>query len=343
MRLALSEPTLHLFRRSNGLWYILYSVDGRRRWKSTGCTNQSDALKKLSEFEQLTKPKPPASHYSAFVQEFLAFAKTTYSRGTIDIYNVALRNLREVTGDCRLSLISARHVDLYKSRRLEKVTPTSVNVELRALRTVLNVAVRWGAIESNPFKNVKLLRIPESAPVFFSKNEFARLMDAIGSHWIRDVFLFGVLTGLRRGEIVNLRWTDVNLEGKTAEIRSSVNYTVKAGKRRIIPLSDGALAVLIRRRQRSKSEYVFDRRGFQVLPGYVSHKLKWFVRRAGLNPRLHFHSLRHSFATYLAQDRVSIYEIQKLLGHSDISMTQIYSHLVTSELHDAVNRIRIES
>ena len=337
----MSSSKIYLFKRPNGIWYILYTVDGRKKWKSTGCTDRGSALKKLSEFEKPAKPKPTSSTFSSFVSEFLAFAKSTYAKSSVTIFTLCLRHLQAMAGDCHLSAITPRHVDLYKSNRLRQVSATSVNVELRSLRTIFNIAIRWDLIETNPFKSVKLLRIPESAPTFFSRADFAKLMDAIGSHWIREVILFGVSTGLRRGEIMNLKWEDVNLEGRTAEIRSSVSYTVKAGKRRIIPLSDAAISVLQQRKVRSRTALVFDKNGVQVGVGYVTHKLKYFIRLAGLNPALHFHSLRHTFGTWLAQDRVSIYEIQKLLGHSDISMTQIYSHLVTSELHDAVNRIRV--
>ena len=60
-----------------------------------------------------------------------------------------------------------------------------------------------------------------------------------------------------------------------------------------------------------------------------------------LNNKLHFHSLRHTFATWLVQDGVNIYEVQKLLGHSSVKVTEIYSHLVANELHNAVNKLSI--
>jgi site-specific recombinase XerD len=87
------------------------------------------------------------------------------------------------------------------------------------------------------------------------------------------------------------------------------------------------------------STNVFARSGNRLSQSYVEHKFKQYVRWAGLNDDLKFHSLRHTFATWVVQNGASIYEVQKLLGHSDIKTTQIYAHLMASELHSTVNRI----
>lgn len=332
---------VYLFKRPNGFWYILYTADGRTKWKSTKCTNRGDALKKFTEFKELLKTKPKPNSFSSFVKEFLQYAEATYAKTSIDIFKVALRNFQAIAGECKLTALNYRHVDLYKAERLRLVKPTTVNIELRSLRTILNIAMRWDMLETNPFSKMKPVRIPERIPLFFSKEDFQKFMHAVGDHCMRDVFLFGVITGMRRGEILNLKWSDVNLQEKLAHIQSSTTYRVKAGKRRTIPLGDIAMRLLERRSIARKSEFVFDYNGESFKGDHVAKRFKRFVRKAGLQEGLHFHSLRHTFATWLVQDRVSIYEIQKLLGHSDISVTQIYSHLVSSELHDAVNKISV--
>ena len=338
----MTVSNLSLFKRPNGVWYVIYTIEGRRKWKSTKSTDRREALEKLTQFKELIQRRPEESTLSSFTRDFLSYASSTYAKASIDIFNVALRNLQSITADCRLASISFKHVDLYKAQRLTQVSPTSVNVELRSLRTVFNLAQRWNLIESNPFCKVRLARVPETMPVFFTKDDFNVFMKAVGDHRLRDVFLFAVLTGLRRGEILNLKWSDVNLQEKTAHIQSSVSHRVKSGKRRIIPLSDQVVKLLERKNVARQSEYVFDDNGKELRGDYVAQRFKKFVRRAGLNDKLHFHSCRHSAATWLVQNRVSIYEVQKLLGHSDISTTQIYSHLVSSELHDAVNKISVD-
>jgi site-specific recombinase XerD len=74
---------------------------------------------------------------------------------------------------------------------------------------------------------------------------------------------------------------------------------------------------------------------------YVSHKFTKYLRAAGFPEEYTFHTLRHTGASWLVQDGVSIYAVQRLLGHSNIQVTMIYSHLVTSEMHESVNRIQI--
>ena len=75
---------------------------------------------------------------------------------------------------------------------------------------------------------------------------------------------------------------------------------------------------------------------------WVSKSFKAAVRRAGLDERLHFHSMRHGYASWLVQKGASLYEVQKLLGHTSITVTQVYAHLAPSELHDTVNRIHLD-
>ncbi len=193
-----------------------------------------------------------------------------------------MRHLHTVAGDCLLTDITPRH------------------------------------IESNPFSNVQLVHTPELPPAFFTKEDFQKLILIIKENWLKEIVIFAVLTGMRRGEIINLRWQDVDLQRKLIQVKSNPTFKTKQGKRRTLPLSD-----------------------VKVKEGFVTHKFKEYVSVAGLNDKLHFHSLRHTFASWLVQDGVSIYEVQKLLGHSSVKVTEVYSHLAASELHNAVNKISI--
>jgi len=225
---------------------------------------------------------------------------------------------------------------------LGEVSPVSVNVELRALRTILFLAVRWQLLESNPFSKAKLVSVPEMEPTHFSKEDFQRLLGVIKEQWLKDLILFTVTTGLRRAEVLNCQWKDVELDRRLVHIHSTPTFRVKCGKRRTIPLNGVATQILLAKRSRNESgDYVFTLNGRRLLPGFLTHKFKNYVCLAGLTRKLHFHSLRHTFATWLVQDGVSIYEVQKLLGHSSIEMTQVYSHLHADQLHSAVNKLTL--
>ena len=336
------EPTkFSLFKRSNGFYYILFEEDGRKRWKSTKCSLKSGALKTLIEFRQLLKTKPKAVTLSRFTSNYLEYARVNHAKGTVDIATIALKHLKAIVGDCLLTNVTPQHLDQYKSKRLGEVSPVSVNVELRALRAIMNVALRWRLLEGNPFAGMQLVRTPERPPSYLSKDDFQKLVSLIKDHWLKEVIVFAVLTGMRRAEIVNLRWENVDLGRKLIHVQSNGSFKTKQGKRRIIPIGDVTYHLLCSKLGRRLDEYVFLHRGRRIAESWLSHRFKHCVRSAGLPDGLHFHSLRHTFASWLVQDGVSLYEVQKLLGHSSILVTQVYSHLQPEQLHETVNRLKI--
>jgi len=239
--------------------------------------------------------------------------------------------------------MSMRHVDKFKTERMRRLGPNSVNIELRTLRAAFNIAKRWDLIEQNPFSNVKLARVPEREPVFFSKDDLRKLLAAIKEDWLKAMVVLALYTGMRRAEITNLRWQDVDFERKTIRVESNATFKTKQGKRRIIPLADTALNLLQVRQLTKRNEYVFTLNGRKIYDNWVTHKFKFYLNEVNLNDRLHFHSLRHTFASWLVQDGVSLFEVQKLMGHSNISVTQVYSHLLPETLHSTVNKINLDS
>jgi integrase len=149
--------------------------------------------------------------------------------------------------------------------------------------------------------------------------------------------LFCAVTELRRGEIMNRKWEQFDLGRKIAHVVSDAKYRKKGGRQRILSTSDVCHALLSARAARSDGAFVFMRGGRPLYADALYRELKKYVRLLGLDGRLHFHSLRHTFASWLAQAIVSIYTLKELLGHSSIQTTQVYSHLTPSELHGVVN------
>jgi len=274
----------------------------------------------------------------------LDYIQANFSNGTRKIYNCALQNFQVMVGpNCMLTNMSMRHVDKFKTERMRRLGPNSVNIELRTLRAAFNIAKRWDLIEQNPFSNVKLARVPEREPVFFSKDDLRKLLAAIKEDWLKAMVVLALYTGMRRAEITNLRWQDVDFERKTIRVESNATFKTKQGKRRIIPLADTALNLLQVRQLTKRNEYVFTLNGRKIYDNWVTHKFKFYLNEVNLNDRLHFHSLRHTFASWLVQDGVSLFEVQKLMGHSNISVTQVYSHLLPETLHSTVNKINLDS
>ena len=190
------------------------------------------------------------------------------------------------------------------------------------------------------------MRIPTEAdegPKHFTPEDFQKLLVKIQEEWLKEVVVFAVLTGLRRGEVLNLRWRNVDLPKRLLHVQSSPTFKTKQGKRRTISVNKIAAQILAPRAAKALDDFAFTLNGRQILDTWAARLLKRYVVDAKLSDRrLHFHSLRHTFASWLVQCGTSLYEVQKLLGHSNPRVTQVYAHLSPSDLHDTVDRLSVQ-
>lgn len=298
--------------------------------------------------EKHVKPKQPpetekrGTTFSRFALDLLAHNEGIFAPATLELYKRTLKNFQSLRGDLKLEEVTPKDIDLYISHRRKTVSLVTVNIEIKTLRSSFNVARRWDLIRENPLKETPFLRVPERDPIFLTKEDFQRLLSAINEEWFRRVVVIAVSTGMRRAEIINLRKDDIDLARRTIRIQSNDVYKTKAGKNRIIPMSDAVHQIIQKCMLEKDCEYVFSCGGRQILEDSLTQKFRRCVRQAGMDRKIHFHSLRHTFATWLVQDGVSLYEVQKLLGHSASRVTEIYSHLAPEVLHATVNRISIK-
>jgi len=340
--MSVSRQRFSLIKRYNGTYHILYYANGKRRSKSTGHTQKPEALKALTKLRELLSESVGHISFEDFSKKFLEFSEANHARKTFDLYKAILARFGAFVRDACLLEITPETIDRYKTKRIREVSPVSVNIELRMLKAAFSTARRWRLLERDPFEGVTFVSVPEQAPLNLTHEDFQKLLSCIKDGWLRDVVLFAVLTGMRRGEILNLRWSDVDLQRKLVHIQTNATWKSKQGRRRTIPLSDTAFLLLQQRNGKSASEYVFTLNDRKIYENWVTHLFKRYVRKANLsNQRVRFHSLRHSFATWLAQSKVSTWEIQKLMGHADIKTTEAYSHLLAEELHESVNKITL--
>jgi integrase len=333
-----------LFKRTKGIYYISYFLDSERRWKSTRTKSKSEALAFLSDFKDKIRTPAQDIKLSLFAAEFLEYAKSVYAAKTIAIYRRMLNDFRQICGDHLLTTYSIRHLDKYKATRLKTVAPTSVNLELRALLACFNTAVRWKYLGENPFAGMKKLQVPDKVPSYIKREQFEILVKN-SKGWLREVIVFAVLTGLRRGEILNLRYSDIDLKKRLIYVVSNQNYQTKHGKRRVVPMNDLVWQFLSDKIENNVDldGYIFTLNNSDkpIDGNLASKRFRELVRRLEMDKSIHFHSLRHTFATWLVKAGVSIYEVQKLLGHSNVTVTQVYSHLASEELHSAVARLQL--
>lgn len=337
---------MYLSRRSKGVYYLWFVDEvGRKHKVSTHTTLKSEAIQFLRDFRVTHVRTAKSKRLSEFVAEFLAFAEATYSPKTFDIYRRVFGIFQKQTGDLTFQNVTARHIDQFKVSRLgDKLRAVSVNLELRALKAAFNVAKRWKLIAENPCAEVAQIPTPDEPPIFFNTPDFEKLLTTIAQGWLREMVVFAVLTGLRRGELCNLRWQDVDLTTRVVRIRSSATFKTKQAKQRVVALNSTAFLILQSRKHQSPSDYVFTLNGRKIRDDYTGRLFKRAVRAAKLSDqRLHFHSLRHTFASWLVQNGASLYQVQTLLGHSNPRITQMYAHLQPTEMHEIVEMLPLRN
>ena len=154
------------------------------------------------------------------------------------------------------------------------------------------------------------------------------------------MIIVAVGTGRQRGELVALRWADVNLEDGSIHVRHRDGFTTKGNRERRIPVVGDALDTLRRmyaEREDDLDGPVFtDRDGKPVKPDRATKRFKAMARKAGLDDRVHLHSLRRTTGAWLAMKGVPMRVIQSILGHSSVNVTDRYSHLAPETLNAAM-------
>jgi site-specific recombinase XerD len=324
-------------RHRNGIYYIVFFKQGKRVWRSLQTRDKGAAYKLfLKQADEDTRPKGVMLKQAQC--EFLTFANTNFSRGTIDIYRNTFSQFNKFLSDRAVTEITPRDIDFYKSTRFQYVSPATVNLELRSLRAFFNRLIVWDYIEKNPCESVKAIRIAETIRPFLSKDDLSKLLDHTRGTQLCDIILIATMTGLRKGELLNLSWADVDLQKGTLLVRSSMSYRTKGGKMRMVPLNTTALNVLKNLPQNSSVVFPPER-GESYNHDFLSRRFKRAINQCGLDPKLHFHSLRHTFASLLVKDGVPLYHVQRLLGHSSARVTEIYAHLGHAELGSSVEKL----
>lgn len=258
-----------------------------------------------------------------------------YRPGTLEIYGRALRSLANILGDRPIKSVNVLQVDTFKSRRRKEVADTTVKIEFRTLKAAFNHALKYNFIEENPFMRTKNINSTCKDAAFLTKEQFRRLLAVVDNNQMRSIIVLAVCTGMRRGEIVNLRWVDVHPEDGLIRLTNRADFVTKSKRPRTVFLNSHALTVL--EELPHTSEYVFPKSdGTKLCAHSLSRQFKKHVRKAGLPQEIHFHSLRHTAATWLVQLHVPITFVKKFMDHSAIETTMRYEHVDNPHLLESL-------
>lgn len=286
-----------------------------------------NGTKFISPLKEGTTPGP-AVPFSVFMEKYLEFSRATKAEKTFMMDRGALRNFKLLHGENSVGSVTYDICQEYVIRRLRKVKETSVNVDIRHLKSIFSQAVKWEYIGSNPWDGVKQVKSThKDFPKFLSMDEVAKLLDAIPDGRLRALVAFYLYTGARRDEALNLAWEDIDLARGAVVFRKT-----KTGAARSVPLNHEIVSIL----------KALDRAGqpFPYKGDHVTHAVKRYMAAAGLDPALHLHSLRHTFASHHVMAGTDLSTVARLLGHTSTKTTEIYAHLAPDHLKAAAARLR---
>lgn len=334
--------TMFLSKQKSGVYHVVYKINGKRTRISTGKTNKYEAKKFLENFETELANREKIKIIPVTLREYYfifgRYSEAVHSPNTTLAYKNTFKQLTTYFGNVQLTELTHQKLDLYFQYRIRKISIYVARRDLINISSFFNYAIRNGYALENPIKHFKRFKIPEKLPVFFTENEFNLLLDALDDNDLKDIIIFALQTGLRQMELITLQWDQIYLTNKNLMLDNRNNLT-KSKKVRSIPLSSVAIKILQNRFELKNYGNVFTYDNKVIGQNFLSNKFKKYVRKVPINPKLNFHSLRHTFASWMVQRGVSIYIVSKLLGHSDIKTTQIYAHLRNDDLRDAVETL----
>jgi len=269
------------------------------------------------------------------------YAKVNKQSWDSDQYRIQ-SNMLPFFGNLPLKEINPFLIEKYRAERLEKtrktmngtthISKSTVNREITIMKRMFNVAIDWGHAETNPVQKVKLFSEKDTQKErILTDEEELNLLKACPKY-IRPIVETALNTGMRRGEIFNLKWEQVDLD----EMTITVLYT-KSGKNRTIPINSRLHQILLEQEEKSiQSPLVFPNPDTRRPFVDIKKSFKSACDKANIKD-LRFHDLRHTFASRLVRAGVDLITVRDLLGHFSVRVTQRYTHSSKDQKQQAVD------
>jgi integrase len=337
-----------MFRDDRGRWWLdYYTPDGKRRRKLAGKT-KADADKLLRQIRTSVDKgeyvdaatAPGFSDFCDIFMERHGKHKVSYLKN-----GYPLERLKTFFGNKNLARITAGDIEQYRLARLADKSArdgksalklTTVNREVEMLRSVLGKAVKWGKLGRNPATQVEDYDEDNKRLRFLSNDEIRGVLRATKlskSAFLRPAVYLALQTGMRRGELLGLRWSDVDFESNKILARDT-----KTGIPRHVPMSRRARWALSKMAARNPlAEWVFQSRNQKgELAAAQATNSAWprALRLARIE-NFHFHDLRHTFASHFAMKGGNLYALSQILGHNNPAMTlKRYTHSSPEFMND---------
>lgn len=355
----------------------VYYVEDRDRWvaeitletgkrKKAYCKTKQEAISKrnemLRELERGTLATGPQRRLGEYITDWLENVHKSKLRLSVYLnYKKHVRHIVADLGNIWLQKLTPQQVQNFAAKKLnEGISPKYVREMLGVLSLALNNAVKWGYLSRNVCDLVTKPRVPKHEIAPLTLDQAQRFRQHIQGHRLEVLITMAVVTGMRRGELLSLRWSDIDFQRGILQVMHTVDRLTghsyvegepktASGMRSIrIPvflldmLRQHRAEQLKRKSQINnweEKDLVFPNlRGGYLHPNHMGEAFRELLEQAEL-PLIRFHDLRHSAATILLSMGVNIKVIQELLGHSDIAITlRVYGHLLPSMQQEVVDR-----
>jgi len=323
---------MKITQNKSGKWIIDFTFKNRRIRRVIGERKQEAEAAAirikndiLTEKYGFAKPKRIIL-FEKFAKEFLELhsKQNKKSWGRDD---TSLKHLVSFFKGKALSDITPELIEKYKAKRREQVSSATVNRELACLKTLYSKAVEWDKIQLNPAIKIKKLKENGFKERILTNEEMKNLIEVASPH-LKPVLTIALNTGMRRTEILSLKWKDVNFSKGYIFIEDS-----KSGRSRKIPMNIMTLETLKDIKQ--ASEFVFFNPETKTCIKDVKTAFKTACKKADIK-NFRFHDLRHTAATKMIEAGIDLVTVSKILGHSNISMTMRYAHPTPENMQRAV-------
>jgi integrase len=330
----------------NKVWWMRVTVNGRQYRRSTGTTDKKVAEKiyhkvntDIAERKFFEVDEARQHTFDEMVEKFMKEHAPKREITTQVRYKVSLTHLKPYFSGMLLADITSKTISAYYQRRKdEEAAVATINREFDLISKAFNLAWKqWEWCKENPCQKVQ--KEPENNQVdrWLTNDEYQRLINASAGYLngqLTDIILVALNTSMRQGEILNLKWQDIDLFRKIITVMKTKNKHPKT-----IPMNDTVYDILLRKRQGkviSISGYVFaTENGTIIRARNLITAFDKAVAKAEIE-NFTFHCLRHTSATWMIQNGTDIYTVSKILGHKDIRTTARYAHHYPESLRPGV-------
>lgn len=359
-----------IYQRSDGRWegqVDLGYVNGRRVRKSVYGRTRREVQEKIRRLlEERARGLPVVDERTtlgAFLEQWLESVTLRVRPKTARFYRqIVSTYLIPELGRQRLAQLQPQHVEAALAQlRRRDLAPRTVAHCRAVLRTALNDAVRWGILPRNPAALASVPKVERPELSVWDMDEIRAFLETAREHRLYPLFVLTLALGLRQGEVLGLSWEDVDLERRIVTVRAQLQFVdgrwervPPKSRQRVLPLSAACVEALERQRAQQREEerqagelwrgnpwrLVFTSEvGTPLHARNVVRVFSQLCERAGV-PRIRFHDLRHTCATYLLRSGVPARVVQEILGHSEIRVTlDTYTHVLPDMLESVTDTI----